>query len=85
MRYFSGGRDAGRGNFFLLMPCNGSGKKLEVLSFLLSTQDLGLTVFIMIKLKSPKRRLPEPPLTAASNARASGAGPSAATAWTQKT
>ena len=57
---------------------------LEILNFLPDTQDLGLTVCRSRKPRSPKRCLSVPKHKACQNARASGTGPSAATAWKQK-
>ncbi len=61
-----------------------SGEQLEILNFLPHIQDLGLTVCRCRKRGSPKRCLPEPLHKACCNARASGTGPSADTAWKQK-
>ena len=61
-----------------------SGEQLEILNFLPGIQDLGLTVCRCQKPGSPKRCLPVPAHKACHNARASGTGPSAATALKQK-
>ncbi len=61
-----------------------SGEQLEILNFLLHIQDLGHTVCRMKKPGSPKRCLSVPLHNACHNARASGTGPSAATALKQE-
>ncbi len=58
-----------------------SGEQLEILNFLPDIQDLGLTACRCQKHRSPKRCLSVPIHKACRNARASGTGPSAATAW----
>ncbi len=61
-----------------------SAEQLELLNFLPDIQDLGLTACCCQKHRSPKRCLLMPKCKTCHNARASGTGPSAATAWKQK-